>query len=214
MPVEIKICGIKSADILEAAILAGADYTGFVFFPKSPRNVQLTEAAALVRLVRGRAKTVALLVDPPDPLLDEVLTNVHPEVLQLHGKETFARVEAIAARSGLPIWKAISVETADDIAEATAYRNAGALPLFDAKPPKSLANALPGGNGLTFDWRFLAGVEKPFVLSGGLTPETVADAIRLTGAPIVDVSSGVESAPGEKDPERIREFIKRARAAS
>ena len=214
MSVEVKICGIRSANTLEAALGAGADYVGFVFFPKSPRNVSPGEASNLARLVKGRAKIVALLVDPADSLVDEVLNSVQPDILQLHGNETPARVVEIAHRSGLPVWKAISVERADDIATAAMYRLVGALPLFDAKPPKTLANALPGGNGLTFDWQLLANVQQPFVLSGGLTVETVADAISLTGAAIVDVSSGVENSPGEKDPERIREFIRRARAAS
>lgn len=211
MPVEVKICGIKSADILEAAIAAGTGYVGFVFFPKSPRYVSPGEAANLARLAKGRAKTVALLVDPDDALVDDVLKSVQPDILQLHGKETPARMLEIARRSGLPVWKAISVESAEDVAAAAAFQSAGAMPLFDAKPPKTLANALPGGNGLTFDWQLLANFEQPFVLSGGLTIETVSDAIRLTGAAIVDVSSGVESSPGQKDPELIREFIRRAR---
>lgn len=219
MPTRVKICGLRTEAALEAALEAGADFVGFVLYPKSPRNVNVAEAAALVRhaRTRGPARTVTLLVDPDDTLVDRVATEIQPDLIQLHGHETLARVEAIRSRSGLPVLKAVAVGAASDVAHAFGYlapgRGADIL-MFDAKPPADPA-ALPGGNGLAFDWHILEGARAraPFALAGGLTPENVAAAIELTGAAIVDVSSGVESRPGEKDPELIRRFLQAAKAA-
>lgn len=214
MPVKVKICGIKTPEALQAALDARADLIGFVFYPPSPRSLSPETAAELAALAHGRAMTVALVVDADDALLDRILTTVDPGMLQLHGSETPERVAQIAKRWGKPVIKAIKVETAADAARALDYSGVAQLILFDAKAPKDLAGALPGGNGLAFDWRLLDGVKDrvPFLLSGGLTPDNVADAIKATGAAIVDVSSGVETAPGVKSPELIRRFIAAARA--
>jgi phosphoribosylanthranilate isomerase len=219
MTAKVKICGIKSEAALDAALEAGADYVGLVFFEKSPRNLDVAQAARLARRAheRGRARVVTLLVDAGDELIDRVVAEVRPGLLQLHGSESPDRVAAVHKRTGLPIMKALSVSTAEDVARAAVYLAPGAkadLVLFDAKAPEG-ARALPGGNGLTFDWRILEGVatRHPFALAGGLTQHNVAEAIRLTGASIVDVSSGVEVAPGEKDPELIRRFLRAAKAA-
>lgn len=218
MPTEVKICGLKATAALDAALEAGADYVGFVFFAKSPRNISISDAAKLVRRTRERstAKTVALVVDADDQWLDDLACDLAPDILQLHGRESPDRVSEIVRNVGLPVWKAISVSTAADVDAARAYldpADKADLLLFDAKQPQ--AGSLPGGNGLSFDWRILDGVKGrfPFALAGGLTPVNVAEAIRLTGAAIVDVSSGVESAPGIKDPELIRHFLKAAKAA-
>jgi phosphoribosylanthranilate isomerase len=209
MPVDVKICGLSTEATLSVALEAGAAYVGLVFYPKSPRAVDTATAARLARIARGRAKIVALTVDPDDALIDEIASQVTPDLLQLHGRETTERVEAIRTRTGIAVMKAISVQTAKDAARALDYDRIADLILFDARPPEGRANALPGGNGVAFDWRALLGVRDTvrFMLSGGLTPENVAEAIRLTGATAVDVSSGVERAPGEKDPEKIRQFI-------
>jgi phosphoribosylanthranilate isomerase len=207
MTTKVKICGLKTEAALEAALAGGADYVGLVFFPKSPRNVTPALAKALADKARGRAKIVALAVDPDDALLDTITAAVAPDLIQLHGEETPERVAAIRRRSGVPVMKAVKVETADDARRALAYREAADLILFDARAPAD--STRPGGNGAPFDWRALLGVKDgmAFMLSGGLTPDNVAEAIRTTGAPIVDVSSGVESSPGEKDPDLIRRFL-------
>ena len=208
----IKICGLSTPDTLDAAIHAGADWVAFNFFPKSPRYVSFDEARTLNRYVAGRVKTVALLVDPDDSTLEAVIEAVHQDMIQLHGKESPERVEAIKARFGLPIIKAVGVSDASDIEAARAYSAADWL-LLDAKPPKDAT--LPGGNGVAFDWTLLAGLDlaKPFMVSGGLDPSNVAEAIAISHAAGVDVSSGVESAPGVKDVERIKAFIRAARLA-
>jgi phosphoribosylanthranilate isomerase len=214
MALEVKICGLKTDDAVDAAIRAGADLVGFVFFPRSPRHVELDEAVRLASAARGRAKIVALVVDPDDALIEAIATRLAPDLLQLHGHESPARVAEIAARSGLPIMKAVPVAEAADLADVPAYVPHVARILFDAKPPKT-PEALPGGNGLAFDWRLVRGLDpgRPIMLSGGLTAENVARAIAATGVPAVDVSSGVESAPGVKDPEKIAAFIRNARNA-
>lgn len=214
MSVRVKICGLRSSEALDAALAAGADYVGLIFYPRSPRNVDLATAAALATRARGKATVVALLVDPTDAQVDDVVERVAPDMLQLHGKETPERVAEIRNRTGRKIMKALAVETAEDASRALAYRDVADLILFDAKAPKSLTNALPGGNGVPFDWRALAEVKDqvPYMLSGGLNPENVAAAIAVTGATAVDVSSGVERAPGEKDPDLIRRFINAAKA--
>jgi len=213
MPTEVKICGLRTEAALEAALAGGADYVGLVFFPPSPRNVAPAVAKALADKARGRARVVALMVDPGDALIDTIMTSVAPDLLQLHGEEPPERAADIRRRWNTPIIKAIGVETAQDARAALAYRQAADLILFDARAP---ADSLrPGGNGAPFDWHTLLGVEArpPFVLSGGLTPDNVAEAIRVTGAAVVDVSTGVESSPGEKDPELIRRFLRAVKGA-
>jgi phosphoribosylanthranilate isomerase len=213
MPTKVKICGLKTEAALEAALAGGADYIGLVFFPQSPRNVPLATATALADTARGRAQVVALMVDPDDALIDMVMAAAAPDVLQLHGEETPERAAHIRRRWGTPVMKAIKVETPQDAHAALAYRGAADLILFDARAPAD--GTRPGGNGAPFDWRTLLGVKDqvPFVLSGGLTPDNVAEAIRVTGAPVVDVSSGVETRPGEKDPDLIRRFLRAAKGA-
>lgn len=215
MTVRVKICGLKTPAALEAAITAGADLVGFAFFPPSPRNVDLATAAELSEMARGRAERVALVVDADDRLLDAIVGRVDPDLIQLHGSETPERVAEIRATFGIPVMKVIKVLTAEDAADALRYRDVADLILFDAKAPVSTRGSLPGGNGLAFDWHLLDGVKDkvPFMLAGGLTPDTVAAAIHATGADGVDVSSGVESAPGEKDAVLIRRFIAAVRAA-
>jgi len=213
MATKVKICGLKTETALEAALDGGADYVGLVFFPPSPRYVSPARAAAIAAKARGRAKIVALLVDPDDALIADVMAAVAPDILQLHGQETRERVAEIRSRWGIPVMKAVAVETADDARAGLRFASAADLILFDARAPEE--SSRPGGNGAPFDWRLLADVTglAPFVLSGGLTPDNVAEAIRITGATIVDVSSGVESRPGEKDPELIRRFLGAAKSA-
>jgi phosphoribosylanthranilate isomerase len=212
---EIKICGLKTSAVVTAAIEAGADMIGFVFFPASPRDVSPSLAAALAAPVRGRAKIVALVVDPSDTHLAAIAAALRPDLLQLHGSETPERAADIRARFGIPVMKVLKVAVAADLAPIGAFRPHVDRFLFDAKPPPVLANALPGGNGLSFDWQLVAGLDagRPSMLSGGLTPDNVAEALRLTGLRGVDVSSGVEQAPGEKDPQLIKAFVAAARSA-
>ncbi|MFP3920375.1 MAG: phosphoribosylanthranilate isomerase [Dichotomicrobium sp.] len=212
MTVQVKICGIGTESALSAAIEAGADYAGFVFFPKSPRHIDLATAGELAAIARGRIRTVALLVDATDAELDDILSTVDPDLVQLHGSETPERVAEIRVRAARPVLKAVKVATAADIVAASAFPAADMF-LFDAKPARNAA--LPGGNGVPFDWPLLAQTppDRPFMLSGGLTADNIAEAIRLTGALAVDTSSGVERAPGQKDPAAIRRFVEAARAA-
>ena len=212
MAVKVKICGVRAPAVVEAAAEAGADFIGLVLFPKSPRYVELEEARVLAAIARGKIGTVAVLVDPDDELVDGVLSRVRPDFLQLHGSETPERVAAIKARTGLKVMKAISISEAADVAEASAYASSADYILFDTKA--GAGATLPGGNGAAFDWLALKGFKAPFALSGGLTPDTVGEAIRLTGAALVDVSSGVERAPGEKDLSLVRRFIQAARSAA
>ena len=211
MAVKVKICGVRTPAVVEAAAEAGADFIGLVLFPKSPRYVELEEARVLAAIARGKIGTVAVLVDADDALIDAVVERVRPDFLQLHGSETPERVAAIKARSSLPVMKAIAIAEAADVAQASAYAAADYI-LFDAKAGPSAT--LPGGNGVAFDWLALKSFKAPFALSGGLTPDTVGEAIRLTGASLVDVSSGVERAPGEKDLSLVRRFIQAARSAA
>jgi phosphoribosylanthranilate isomerase len=212
MSIEVKICGLNNEAALQAALGAGADFVGMVFYPPSPRSLAPTEAAALAGLARGQAKIVALVVDPDDALLETVVNTVEPDMIQLHGGECPERVAEIRRRWNRPVMKAIKVETADDARSALSYRHADLI-LFDARPSPG-ARMLPGGNGVPFDWRTLVGVKDQvrYMLSGGLTPENVAAAIEATGARRVDVSSGVERRPGHKDPELIRSFVRAAKA--
>lgn len=214
MAVEVKICGLSTPETLDAAIAAGADLVGFVFFPKSPRNVTLEQAAALAARARGKAKIVTLVVDADDALLTAIAAQVRPDFVQAHGSESPERIAEIARLTGKPVIKAIRVKDDVDIAAAADFSTVASLILYDAKAPETLGNALPGGNGHAFDWGLLEASKRPaFMLAGGLTPENVAEAIRVTGAPVVDVSSGVESAPGIKDIGLIRKFIEAAKAA-
>jgi phosphoribosylanthranilate isomerase len=211
--VKVKICGVRTPAILDVAAAAGADYIGLIFFPKSPRHIEPEAARALVQRAQGKVKTVAVLVDPEDAAVDRVAKEVGPDFLQLHGGETPERAAAIKARTGLPIIKAISVEMRSDAAKASAYRGIAEFILFDAKADP--AAPLPGGNGVVFDWTALSGpsIERPFALSGGLTAANVGEAIAVTHASVVDVSSGVERAPGEKDAGLVRGFINAAKSA-
>lgn len=214
MSTEVKICGIRTTPALDATITAGAEYFGLVFYPRSPRNVSLATAAQLAEHARGRIKSVALVVDADDALISAIVNTVNPDMIQLHGRETPERTAAIRAMAARPIIKAISVAAPGDAERADAYADAADLILFDAKPSSADASALPGGNAISFDWRLLAGFKDRmrFMLAGGLTPDNVARAIALTGAAIVDVSSGVESAPGEKQAALISRFIAAAKA--
>jgi phosphoribosylanthranilate isomerase len=211
MTTKVKICGLKTGSALEAAIAAGADYVGLVFFPRSPRNVTPEVAKALADKARGRAKIVALTVDPDDALIETVMASAAPDIIQLHGAEAPERVAEIRRRWGRQVMKVITVETAADARAALDYRGVADLILFDARAPAE--STRPGGNGAPFDWHALAGTKDQvaYMLSGGLTPANVGEAVRITGAGIVDVSSGVESRPGEKDPDLIRRFIQAAK---
>ena len=213
MTIRAKICGITTREALDAAIAGGADYIGLVFCSKSPRHLEITEASELARHARGKVKVVALTVDADDATLAQIVDEVSPDFLQLHGTESSKRVAAIKQRFGRPVIKAIAVATSEDAAGAQHYADTADLILFDAKSPPGATR--PGGHGRPFDWQVLAGVagRMPFMLSGGLGPANVADAIRITGTNAVDVSSGVESAPGVKDLELIRRFLQTVRTA-
>ena len=193
----VKICGLKTPETLAAALDAGADMVGFVFFPKSPRHIDLATAEVLGRQAQGKALKVALTVDADDAALAAIVAALNPDLLQLHGHESPERVAAIRARFGLPVMKAIGVAHADDLKDVQAFAAVADRLLFDAKPPKDAAH--PGGNGLAFDWSLLTGLDLsiPSMVSGGLDPANVAEALRRTKAQGVDVSSGVETAPEE-----------------
>ena len=207
----VKICGLSSSDAIDAAVSAGAVYGGLVFHPKSPRFVALDQARALAMRMRGRLKSVALITDMDDARIAELVKAVAPEFLQLHGSESVQRTAEVRARFGLPVIKALPVGEAADLGVAAGYEKVADMLMFDAKPPKGAQR--PGGHGAAFDWKILAGrsFAKPWFLAGGLDPDNVARAIELSGAELVDVSSGVESAPGVKDAARITAFINAAR---
>ena len=211
MPVTVKICGLRTPQALDVALESGADLVGFVFFPPSPRNLGLEAARALGERVDGRAGKVALTVDATDETLLDVVNALKPDMLQLHGKETPERVVAIRTRFGLPVMKALPIAERTDLSPIRIYAQVADRLIFDARPPKEATR--PGGLGTPFDWTLLAGVDSriPFMLSGGLDAGNVAEALRITSAPGVDVSSGVERSPGEKDPAKIREFIRAVR---
>ena len=212
-PLLVKICGLSTPQTLEATIAAGADLAGFVFFPKSPRHIGLDTARTLGEQAAGRIGKVALTVDADDEALDEIVAALAPDMLQLHGHESPARVAAVRARYGLPVIKAIGVATGADVAAAAAFADVADILLFDAKPAPNAA--VPGGAGVAFDWNLLRNISaKNWMLSGGLDPENVAAALAQTGAPGVDVSSGVESARGVKDAGRIAAFVAAVRALS
>jgi len=212
--VAVKICGLTAPDHVRAAVYAGALYLGFNFFPKSPRYVSPQQAAELSADVPAGVAKVALVVNGSDELLDSITSAAPLDMLQLHGSESVARVEEIKARYGLPVIKVVGVADAEDLAGIDTYSAVADQLLIDAKAPKNAV--LPGGNGLAFDWRLLAGRkywQRPWMLAGGLNPENVAEAIRMTGARQVDVASGVESAPGVKDAALMRAFIEAAHSA-
>ncbi len=208
----IKICGMSDAASVDAAVSAGADYLGFIIFPKSPRHVSPAEAGALASR-KGNAKSVAVLVDPSEPQLGQVLRAMRPDYIQLHGGESPARCLDARHYAEHGVWKALGVSTKEDLAKVDAYRGYVEGFLFDAKPPKDADR--PGGLGTAWDYSLLKGFDPgvPWLLAGGLTPETVAPAIHASGAPGVDVISGVESSPGTKDLARLHDFIRRARGS-
>jgi len=214
MSVLVKICGLKTAEALEVALTAGADMVGFVFFPPSPRNLAFADARTLAQAVGGRAQKVALSVDADDAWLAAIIEAIDPDVLQLHGTESPQRVLAIKSRFKRAVMKAIAVEHKDDLSAVSRYTNVADRLLFDARAPRDATR--PGGLGKVFDWRLLAGIDRdvPFMLSGGLDAGNVAEALTITRAAGVDVSSGVERAPGEKDLDKIRAFIRAARQAA
>jgi phosphoribosylanthranilate isomerase len=213
MSLLIKICGLTTPETLDVALEAGADMVGFVFFPPSPRHLAFEAARVLAARVRGRAAKVALSVDAQDEWLAASIDALRPDALQLHGREIPERVFAVRKRFGLSVTKALPVESRADLAVVSDYASVADRLLFDARAPRAATR--PGGLGKSFDWRLLEQVDPgvPFMLSGGLDADNVAEALRITRAPGVDVSSGVERAPGEKDPNRIRAFIRAARAA-
>jgi len=213
MPLLVKICGLRSPEALDVALDAGADQVGFVFFAPSPRNLAYGAARAMGERVKGRADKVALTVDAPDQMLGEIVEAVRPDMLQLHGSETPERVIAVRTRFGLPVMKALPIEDRASLSSIRLYANVADKIIFDARAPREATR--PGGLGKPFDWRLLEGVDPgiPFMLSGGLDVGNVADALSITRAPGVDVSSGVERIPGEKDPDKIRAFVRAARQA-
>ncbi len=224
MTLEIKLCGLSTAHTVQAAQRAGADFIGFVLYPKSPRAVTPEQARALIAAGRadtpGKAQTVALVVDADDAELGTIMDKMAPDWIQAHGAETPERVAAVAALTARPVIKAIAVESPEDLARAKTYEHVAGRLLFDAKPPRAsdspAGSSLPGGNGLCFDWRLLAGhsFTTPWLLAGGLAPDTVGEAVGLTGAPGVDVSSGIEIARGVKSVDKIRAFVAKARNAA
>ena len=212
MSLLVKICGLSTRETLQTALAAGADMVGFVFFPPSPRHLSLELGRELGRQVEGRALKVALTVDADDATLDNIMDALSPDIFQLHGKESVARLRDIKQRFGRPVMKALPVETGADLAVLPGYAAVADRILFDARPPKDATR--PGGLGAPFDWHLLQNLELalPYMVSGGLHAANIAEAVRLTRAGGVDVSSGVESAPGVKDPEMIKAFIRAARA--
>lgn len=213
MSARAKICGLTTPETLDSALAGGAAFVGAVIFPRSPRHIEPLHAATLFERARGKAKIVAVTVDADDTLLTEIALILKPDLIQLHGKETPDRAAQVRTLTGAGIIRALSVRTAEDIEAAGGWELVADHLMFDAKPPEG--SALPGGVGASFDWSLLAGgsFERPWFLAGGLDPDNVAGAIRTTGAPLVDVSSGVESAPGVKDPARIAAFLTAVRTA-
>ncbi|MER9139355.1 phosphoribosylanthranilate isomerase [Mesorhizobium sp. M0047] len=213
MALDIKICGLKTDGAMAAALACGASHVGFIFFAKSPRYVEPAEAGRLREVARGKAKAVAVTVDASDAFLDEIVAKMQPDMLQLHGAETPERVAEMKARYGLPVMKALPLSEAADLERIKPFVGIADRFLFDAKPPKG--SELPGGNGVVYDWRILAGLDAgvDYMLSGGLNAGNIGDALRLANPPGIDISSGVESAPGVKDPALIEQFFRAVRAA-
>jgi phosphoribosylanthranilate isomerase len=214
MSLTVKICGLSTPEALDVALDAGADMVGFVFFPPSPRNISFKAAGALEARVRGLAEKVALTVDADDTMLSYVVDALGPDMLQLHGTESAMRVAAIKAKFKLPVMKAVAVENKADLAAIARYAAVADHLLFDARAPREATR--PGGLGKAFDWQLLENLNPgvPFMVSGGLNAANVGEALRITRAPGVDVSSGVERAPGQKDLDKIRAFIRAARDAA
>ena len=212
MSLLVKICGLSTRETLETALDAGADMVGFVFFPPSPRHISLEMGRELSRQVKRRALKVALTVDADDATLDNIMDALSPDIFQLHGKESVARLRDIKQKFGRPVMKAVPVATASDLAVLPGYAAVADRILFDARAPKDATR--PGGLGAPFDWHLLENLDLklPYMVSGGLHADNVAEAVRVTGAGGVDVSSGIESAPGVKDPDMIKAFIRAARA--
>lgn len=210
-PISVKICGLATLDDVRACADAGANYMGLVFFEKSPRNISIDAARELALAAPLGLAKVALVVNPSDAELDAITETVPLDMLQLHGKETPERVSEVKARYGLPVMKAVGIADSDDLPKLESYFGVADQILVDAKPPKG--GELPGGNGLSFDWRLIAGRRWPcpWMLAGGLTDENVSEAVRMTGAQQVDVSSGVEDAPGQKNAELIQNFVRASR---
>lgn len=210
-PISVKICGLATLDDVRACADAGANYMGLVFFEKSPRNISIDAARELALAAPLGLAKVALVVNPSDAELDAITETVPLDMLQLHGKETPERVSEVKARYGLPVMKAVGIAYSDDLPKLESYFGVADQILVDAKPPKG--GELPGGNGLSFDWRLIAGRRWPcpWMLAGGLTDENVSEAVRMTGAQQVDVSSGVEDAPGQKSAELIQNFVRASR---
>lgn len=215
MMIETKICGLSTEDTLQAAINAGSRYVGFVFYPPSPRNVDIETAAKLCKSAGENILKVGVFVNPDDEFLSTIIDQVDIDVIQLHGNETIERVQYIRAKYSKLIMKAIAVASVGDINRAREYEKEVDMLLFDAKAPIEMDDALPGGNGLAFDWQLIAGQEwhVPWMLSGGLNPQNVSEAINISGANIVDVSSGVENSPGSKDIIKINAFINAVKEA-
>lgn len=215
MSIDVKICGLDRVETVDAAIDFGARWTGFVFYPPSPRHLEPDAAALLTARVTGEAAAVGLFVDPTDEELSAVLNHNLLDLIQLHGDESPARVGAVKELTQLPVMKVIKLAGPDDLTAATAYFDVADHILFDAKPPAAMTEALPGGNALSFDWSLLAAAELPlpWMLAGGLTADNVAEAAAASGATAVDISSGVEDSPGVKSIARIKAFLDTARAA-
>ncbi|BAV49481.1 N-(5'-phosphoribosyl)anthranilate isomerase [Mesorhizobium loti] len=213
MALDIKICGLKTDQAMAAALAGGASHVGFIFFVKSRRYVEPVEAGSLREAARGKALAVAVTVDASDAFLGEIVETMQPDMLQLHGSETPERVAELKARYGLPVMKALPLSEAADLDRIKPFIGVADRFLFDAKPPKG--SVLPGGNGVAFDWRILAGLDDgvDYMLSGGLNAANIGDALRLANPPGIDISSGVESAPGVKDPALIEQFFRAVRAA-
>jgi phosphoribosylanthranilate isomerase len=216
MNVAAKICGLKSPEAVAAAVVGGASLVGFVFYAKSPRCVDPATVKRLAAQVPPSVRKVGLIVDESDDRIAAILAGCDLDLLQLHGAETPERVAEIRARFGKKVIKAIAVSEAADLDRAAAYEGVADYLMFDAKPPKSMVGALPGGNALSFDWTLLAGrrFRRPWFLAGGLTPDNLVEAVRISGAPMVDVSSGVEDRPGEKNVSKIKAFLDASRRAS
>lgn len=211
MTIETKLCGFTTEETIIAALNAGVAYIGFVFFPASPRNITPEEAGKLAEHIREKAKIVAVTVNPEDTLLSTICEHVQPDFFQLHGNESVERVKEIRKRFGVKVIKAIKVRSGDDIASAGQYANDVAMILFDAKPPKD--SILPGGMGVSFDWELLKDrrFSFPWMLSGGLHLDNIAEAVHSTGATRIDLSSSVETAPGVKDPSLIQSFLEKVK---
>ncbi|TPJ50438.1 phosphoribosylanthranilate isomerase [Mesorhizobium sp. B2-6-4] len=212
MALDVKICGLKTDQAMAAALAGGASHVGFIFFAKSPRYIEPAAAGRLREAARGKALAVAVTVDANDTFLDDIIDNMRPDMLQLHGSETPERVAELKARYDLPVMKALPLSEAADLERIKPFVGVADRVLFDAKPPKG--SELPGGNGVAFDWRILTGLDAglDYMLSGGLNAANIGDALRLASPPGIDISSGVESAPGVKDPALIEQFFRAVKA--